>query len=187
MKKILAVSWAVLALLPSFHNAEAGNGASRTTDAGRVTKIPLLVMPIEYSDCKLTFADEAWNKKIFSTPTREEEDQRFDLFGFCGTSVNNYYEEITCGRFQFAPVEETCGTVNDGVIRVGLDVQHPHEDSGAMARAVHLAISKAAPYMNLSDCDRNKDRVLSPKELVIVVVSGRRLLMCVSGAGIAVT
>lgn len=134
-------------------------------------RIPLLVVPLEFSDCKLTLTDEDWNKKIFSTPTREEEDQRFDLFGFSGTSVNNYYSEVTCGRFQFEPLAETCGTANDGVIRVSLDTKHPHEDPGLMYRAVQQAVTKASRYIDFSKYDRDKNKILSQNELVILVVA----------------
>lgn len=148
-----------------------GDGAGRPAERTAVTKIPMLVLPLGFSDCRLTLSDEDWHLKIFSTPSREEEDRRFDLFGFCGTSVNHYFAEITGGRFQFEPAEETCGAVGDGVVRVVLDEKHPHEDAGAMARAVRLAIAKAAQYSNLMRYDLNADHVLGARELVVLVVA----------------
>ncbi|MCX7047362.1 MAG: hypothetical protein NTX50_17985 [Candidatus Sumerlaeota bacterium] len=160
-----------LSALSAFQNARADDAAAQASSKSAVIKIPMLVMPIEYSDCKLTLKDEDWNRKIFSTPTREEEDQRFDLFGFCGTSVNNYYKEITCGKFQFVPVAENCGTPNDGVIRISLGTKHPLADTSSMTAAVSLALAQASRYMNASKYDLDKNKALTPKELVIVVIS----------------
>ena len=160
----------VVALFAAFQLAlgdEPDQGAARVEPK----KIPLVIIPLEFSDCKLTLADEAWNKKIFSMPTREEEDQQFDLFGFCGTSVNNYYKEVTCGRFLFEPVAETCGTANDGVVRISLNTPHPHESPGLMYRAVRQAVAAASQYLDFSKYDLDKNKILTPKELVTVVVA----------------
>ena len=134
-------------------------------------KIPLLVVLLEYKDCKLALKDEDWSRKIFSLPTKEEEDQRFDLFGPSGSSVNYYYREVTCGQFQFEPVAENYGTPNDGVIKISLDVKHPLEDASAMVQAVSLAMSNATPYVDFDRYDRDKNGTLSQMELAIVVVS----------------
>jgi M6 family metalloprotease-like protein len=134
-------------------------------------KIPLLVLLLEYKDCKLVLKEEDWNKKIFSLPSKEEEDQRFDLFGPSGGSVNQYYNEVTCGRFQFEPVAENYGTPNDGVIKISLDVPHPLEAVPPMAEAVKRAMSDATRYMDFARYDRDKNKSLSQMELAIVVVS----------------
>jgi len=134
-------------------------------------RIPLLVLPIGYADYGLTLGDEVWNAKIFSQPTPDEEAARFDLFGPCGSSVNTYYREVTCGRFLFEPVAELCGTPDDGVIRVDLDVPHPLTDVRAMAQAVGQAVAYAAQYIDFQRYDRNHDHALSQMELAIVVVS----------------
>jgi len=158
---------AAAAIFPVFRNVFAAEAAG----ASQSVKIPMLVMPIEYNDYKLTLKDDDWNRKIFSFPTKEEEDQRFDLFGASGGSLNSYYREITCGKFLFEPVVESCGTPNDGVIRISLDVKHPLEDVGGMARAVNLAVSNAAQYISFARYDMDKNKSISQKELAIVVVS----------------
>lgn len=163
--------WAALMAFSSLLAIFADATDAQSPKEGEPAKLPMLVMPIGYADCKLTLADEVWNKKIFSTPNKEQEDRRFDLFGPSGTSVNNYFGEITCGGFQFEPVKENCGTIDDGVVRIELDAKHPRADSGALREAVVAALAKAAQYVDFSRYDVNHDKVLSPKELVIVVVS----------------
>lgn len=165
--------WIALLVFSAFLNTFAGLGAfgGETPRTQQPVRIPMLVLLIEYNDCKLTLKDEDWNKKIFSFPTKAEEDDRFDLFGFTGSSVNNFYREVTCGRFQFEPVVENSGTPNDGVIRVSLDVKHPLADVRAMAAAVNQAVAKAAQYMDFSRYDVDKNKSISQMELAIVVVS----------------
>lgn len=157
---------AVLGVTTACHGLAADN-----TPHAAAAKLPMLVVPLAYADCKLTLTDNDWHQKIFSKPTKAEEDQRFDLFGPSGTSLNNYYQEITCGKFQFVPVAETCGTTNDGIVRISLDLKHPRLDYRGINRAVRMALDKAAQYVDFSKFDVNKDKVLSPQELVIVVVS----------------
>jgi len=160
-----------VAIFPILQHAFAEVVSSEVPCMNQPVKIPMLILPIEYTDCKLTLKDEDWNKKVFSLPTKEEEDQRFDLFGASGSSLNNYYREVTCGKFLFEPVAETCGTSNDGVIRISLDVKHPLEDVGGMAKAVSQALSNAAQYINFASYDVDKNKTLSRMELSIVVVS----------------
>lgn len=149
--------------------AESSTGAGGAPQPP--ARIPLLIMPIEYVDYGLTLSDDVWTAKIFSQPTPAEEAARFDLFGPCGSSVNNYYREVTCGRFLFEPVAEMCGTPDDGVIRVSLDVPHPLTDVRPMAHAVGQAVSYASQYIDFQRYDLDHDNSLSQRELAIVVVS----------------
>lgn len=169
-------SFAVLLLSASlfsisvFRNA-AANDASRIQNKTAVHKIPLLIVLLEFSDCKLTFTDEDWNLKVFSTPTKEMEAQRFDLFGVNGTSLNNYYNEVTCGKFQFVPASENSGTLNDGVIRVRIDEKHPIASVDAMRKIIGQAVEKVSRHINFSKYDANGDKTLAAKELALIFVS----------------
>jgi len=158
-----------LAVGPAFHGATADGVSAPVPQETPPTKIPLLVVLVEYEDYKLVFTDADWNKKIFSMPTKKEEEQRFDLFGFCGSSVNNFLKDTTSGKFLFEPAAETCGTPNDGVIRIRLNRKHPKNDPKA-GSPVGQALRKVSQYMDLAKYDLDKDKRLDGKELLIVAV-----------------
>ncbi|MDD4870052.1 MAG: hypothetical protein PHR77_05780 [Kiritimatiellae bacterium] len=162
---------AVITIFPVFQHVFAESVPVEVSGTNQPVKIPMLVVLMEYKDYKLTLKDEDWNRKIFSLPTKEEEDRRFDLFGHLGSSVNNYYKEITCGKFLFEPAVENYGTSNDGVIRVSLDVKHPLTDIRAMAQAVNHAVSNASQYIDFSRYDLDKNKSVSRMELSLVFVS----------------
>jgi M6 family metalloprotease-like protein len=148
-----------------------GDVPAEVSKQDQPAKIPMLILLIEYTDCKLALTDEVWNKKVFALPTKEEEDQRFDVYGASGSSVNNYYKEVTCGRFLFEPAVETCGTTNDGVIRVSVNMKHPLEEVNPMVQAVNQAVTKASQFMDFPRYDVDKNKLISQMELAFVVVS----------------
>lgn len=49
------------------------------------------------------------------------------FFGTTGRTVRNYYREVSEGKLDYIPAEETCGFGNDGVVRVRLPIAHPNE------------------------------------------------------------
>jgi M6 family metalloprotease-like protein len=50
-------------------------------------------------------------------------------FGTSGETVRNYYREVSNGKLDYSPVEETSGTSNDGIVRVKLPIPHPNQYS----------------------------------------------------------
>ncbi len=55
------------------------------------------------------------------------------FFGTTGRTVRNYYREVSDGKLDYIPAEETCGFGNDGVVRVKIPIPYPneHEQTGS--------------------------------------------------------
>jgi M6 family metalloprotease-like protein len=118
--------------------------------------IPLLVIQLEYSDITFTHNAATWSNKIFGNQFHQ---------------LNDYYHEISMGKFVFSRVEENYGIENDGVIAVRLNKDHP--DSG-YSSDIHpdlkLAVLKAGDYVDFSPYDTNGDGLITPDEMLIVFI-----------------
>ena len=68
--------------------------------------------------------------------------------------LNEYWQEVSSGKFMLYPAEETHGTVNDGIISVSFSGNHPN-----FGKDVHPspwftdALKKADPYIDFSKYD----------------------------------
>lgn len=100
--------------------------------------VPLLIVKVEYTDVKgFVGSDNEWSNRVFSTGS--------------GESVNDYFLENSKGEFKYAPARESNGVLNDGVVKVVLDISHPRGNTIASYRngAYLETINKA--MLNLSD------------------------------------
>jgi M6 family metalloprotease-like protein len=117
---------------------------------------PLLVIRINYNNIKFQNDAYTWSKKIF---------------GYNEHELNHYYQEISCGHFNFAKVNENEGSINDGIITVNLNKDHP--DSG-VEPTIHsdlsLALKKADAFINYKTYDKNSDGNITPDELIVVFI-----------------
>ena len=102
-----------------------------------------------------------WANKIFGTGTGE---------------LNEYWQEVSDGKFMLYPATETYGTANDGIITVSLEGNHPNFGKGEVVSpksAFSDAIGKADPFIDFSSFDSNSDGYLSSIELqVMFLVAG---------------
>jgi M6 family metalloprotease-like protein len=94
-------------------------------------------------------------------------------------SVQDYYQDQSANFLHLTPVDETHGTVNDGVVGwVTLPSNHPNTNGlsgsaqlAAQDTTVRDAIVAADPYVDFARYDRNGDGVIEPRELHIVVIA----------------
>ncbi|MGE5473612.1 MAG: FlgD immunoglobulin-like domain containing protein [Ignavibacteriales bacterium] len=121
----------------------------------------LLILLVEFTDTKLKYSEADWQNRFF---------------GISGSTVNNYYQEVSNGAFKFLPASETAGTANNGVIKVSLNYAHPNTASTIDSRnqaIVYNALNAANQYIDFGSYDTDHNGILSPRELhIITVVAG---------------
>ncbi len=104
-----------------------------------------------------------WANKIFGTGTGQ---------------LNEYWQEVSYGKFMVYPAEETYGTANDGIISVSLSGNHPNFGKSSETKVYPStyfsdALKKADPYIDYSKYDKDSDDHLSKVELqVMFLVAG---------------
>jgi len=127
--------------------------ASFDLDVIRVQR--LLVIRIEFNDYKFRSSEDVWSKKIF---------------GFEDHELNDYFKEISYGRFLFKEANETYNVNNDGLITVSLDEDHPNPGSEGTSFLDELvdAVNLADEYIDFSAYDTNEDSAISYDELQIM-------------------
>ena len=101
------------------------------------------------------------------------------IFGTNSGQLNEFWQEVSYGKFMLYPAEETHGTTNDGIITVSLSGNHPNfvvlgkENGKDAAPWFKDALSKADPYIDFSKYDADSDSHLSKQELqVMFLVAG---------------
>lgn len=121
-----------------------------------VTKfLPLVIIRVEFNDYKFMNDSTTWNQKIFGTSLSQ---------------LNHYYNEISHQTFQFAAAKESDGIVNDGIITVTLNENHPNTQGAAekFVSRLNQAIALANPYIDFSQYDTNHNHAISIDELQIM-------------------
>jgi len=100
------------------------------------------------------------------------------IFGTAAGQLNEYWQEVSYGKFMVYPAEETHGTANDGIIAVSLSGNHPNFGKSSETKVYtdtyfSDALKKADPYIDFSKYDEDSDGHLSMIELqVIFLVAG---------------
>ena len=124
-----------------------------------IRKQPLLIIAIEWNDKTLTDSLSSWSSKIFGTSEGQ---------------LNHYYNEISYGRFKFIKTNETYD-VNDGIIKVVLNKNHPNPGSDSSKDTAFLddiktAVSQADPFLDFSQFDADSSTGISASELQIMFI-----------------
>ena len=88
-----------------------------------------------------------------------------------GSSVKDYYEEVSYGNFSISPAPETDtllgGDVNDGVVSVVLNYAHPNTGGTIDIRNQNItrdALIAADSFVNFAQFDTNGDGTISPTQ-----------------------
>ena len=137
---------------------DIGNFVCNTTDGGEEPpaiaqrELPLIIIRINFNDYQFRNDESVWHSKIFGNNEGE---------------LNHYYNEISYGNFQFKEANETDGTVNDGIITVSLNENHPGDVDSFIDR-INSAASLANSYIDFSAYDKNHNGAISKDELQIM-------------------
>ena len=135
--------------------------ASSRTLTASTTKVPLLVVRVQYANATFQSSETTWADKIFGTSDGQ---------------LNHYLAETTYNKYQFTPITETSGTTNDGLVTVTMGGNHPDTRNGDDERYdcyAAAAITVADTYVNFAAYDTDSNDNISVSELqVIFLVAG---------------
>jgi len=130
--------------------------SSRTLTA--TTKVPLLVVRVQYANATFQSNETTWANKMFGTSEGQ---------------MNHYLNETTYGKYQFTPASETSGCNNDGVVTVTMSENHPNTQRNSWDCYATSAISAADSSVNFEAFDTDGNDNLSVSELqVIFLIAG---------------
>ena len=122
------------------------------------TKVPLLVVRVQYNNVCFSSDETTWANKMFGTSDGQ---------------MNHYLAETTYSKYQFSPASETSGCTNDGVITVNMPENHPNTQKNPLACHASKAISATDSSVNYAAYDTDGNGKLSVTELqVIFLVAG---------------
>jgi len=163
---ILIVSLLLFLISCSIKEEESSSTSSTVTCASSrtltaSTKVPLLVVRVQYANATFQSSETTWADKMFGTSDGQ---------------LNHYLDETTYGKYQFSPATETSGCANDGVVTVTMSGNHPdtrnYDDKRYDCYAA-AAITEADSYVNFAAYDTDSNDNLSVSELqVIFLVAG---------------
>lgn len=137
-------------------SSAASCSSSRTLTAS--TKVPLLVVRVQYANATFNSDETTWANKLFGTSEGQ---------------LNHFMDETTYGNYQFTPVSETSGCANDGIVTVSLSKNHPNTQNNSWGCDASSAISAADTYVNFAAYDTNSSDNLSVGEMqVMFLVAG---------------
>ncbi len=146
-------------------NATQSDESSSTTVIKKTStapsNMPMLAILINYDNIKITSSDTVWSNK---------------LFGKNENQLNHYYLENSAHKFEFLKANESSSVVNDGVISVSLNKNHPSTsvDSAEFMNIVYpdlkSAILKVDSFIDFSNYDTNADGYISNNELIITFI-----------------
>jgi len=120
------------------------------------TTVPLLVVRVQYTNYKFNSSESVWSMKVFGTRHGE---------------LNDYYNEISYGKFRFTKAKENYGS-DDGVITVTLNQALNRDYSyGQYDDIAKDALRLADPYIDFSKYDKNGDGKIGREELEIMFIN----------------
>ena len=122
------------------------------------TKVPLLMVRVQYNNACFSSDETTWANKMFGTSDGQ---------------MNHYLAETTYSKYQFTPASETSGCTNDGVITVDIPENHPNTQKNSWACHASKAITEVDSFVNFAAYDTDSNDNLSVSELqVIFMVAG---------------
>ena len=122
------------------------------------TKVPLLLVRVQYNNACFSSDETTWSNKMFGTSDGQ---------------MNHYLAETTYSKYQFTPASEASGCTNDGVITVNIPENHPNTQKNSWACHASKAITEVDSFVNFAAYDTDSNDNLSVSELqVIFLVAG---------------
>ena len=125
------------------------------------SSIATLFILVSYNDVSIRSTQNDWNTKIFGTNAKE---------------LNKYYQEVSNGQFQLHPVSETSSPLNNGIISVSLNKNHPNVNinhpnfSSLFYPDFKTILELADSSIDFSNYDDNADGAISFDELALVFI-----------------
>jgi len=133
------------------------------------TKVPLLMVRVQYNNACFSSDETTWANKMFGTSDGQ---------------MNHYLAETTYSKYQFTPVSETSGCTNDGVITVDIPENHPDTQKNSWNSYAFRAITAADSSVNFASYDNDGNGKLSVSELqVIFLVAGGESASSINSPG----
>ncbi|MBN2899669.1 MAG: M6 family metalloprotease domain-containing protein [Clostridia bacterium] len=119
--------------------------------------MPTLVVLVSFSDERIISSDTTWYDKLFGESTN---------------SLRNYYKEVTHDAINLVPALEQDGHINDGIVRVTLDMPHPNTGGvlGDSEDLVPVIAEQLKNKINMQLYDRNDNGVIDREELAFVAI-----------------
>lgn len=118
------------------------------------SSIPMLAILISYDNIEITSSDSTWSSKLFGTNEHQ---------------LNHYFKEVSNSNFQITKAIESDGTVNDGIVSIQLNTQHPENDSEAYI-GLAQALREVDNKIDFSNYDSNANGFISPEELLLTFI-----------------
>ena len=133
------------------------------------TKVPLLMVRVQYNNACFSSDETTWANKMFGTSDGQ---------------MNHYLAETTYSKYQFTPASETSGCTNDGVITVDIPENHPNTQKNSWNSYALRAITAADSSVNFASYDNDGNGKLSVSELqVIFLVAGGESASSINSPG----
>ncbi len=154
------------------HDKKLLSSVTKVTVHKSDINVPTLVIVMNWTNIKESGTDIFWHNKIF------------DISSDGVSSVNRWYANNTNNNIMMLPAHEEYGTINDGVVRVNMGVDHFNKnndnsdvDNLTIFRNKYVpdAIDKAriAGNIDFATFDKDKNGFISTHELeIIFIVAG---------------
>lgn len=145
-----------LLLLYGCGGTDTASSQPAPSPSNTIEKRPLLLVRLSYDDAVFHHDAEVWHRKIF---------------GFSEHELNHYLQEVSLSHFQFTPVNESEGTVNDGIISITLSRKHPDSQKNRLIHPdLNEALRLADAHIDFSTYDTDRNGALTPNELQLVFI-----------------
>ena len=121
----------------------------------------MLGILVSYNNVEISSSPSTWSKKLFGKDEHE---------------LNHYYLQNSNRMFEFEPARESYGVVNDGIVSIKLNKNHPDIDidMSSFADVVYSdlaqALKTAGSVMDFSNYDTNADGSITPDELILTFI-----------------
>ena len=121
----------------------------------------MLVILINYTNQTISSQNSVWRDKIFGKNSHQ---------------LNDYYLESSSNKFEFSQANEEVGCVDDGVVAVKLNKEHPNTDVDSERFEYNtypdlkMALQVVDEYINFSNYDSDENGHITPDELLLTYI-----------------
>ncbi len=125
------------------------------------SSIAMLGILLSYNNVRITSNTSAWSSKLFGKNEHE---------------LNHYFNEVSNSQFKFTEAYETNGVVNDGIVSVTLNKNHPdvNIDSSQFSSQVYpdlkAALEAVDNQIDFSNYDADANGHITPDELLLTFI-----------------